>query len=115
MRISIDLFRDILIDIADHDDSFDLNCANLVYDEISQKAINYHVRLLFEEGYINAIDASDKFGYDYCCLELTLAGQLFLDKIENETIWNKTKSLIAKGASVTSIASIEQLVGTILK
>lgn len=109
MRLNLDLLREILKDVADHDGAYDLSCNNLVYDDLPRNLINYHIHLLVNEGYLKAIDASDKDGYDYLAIELTMRGQLFLEKIERSTVWNKTKEMISNGASVTTIASIEAL------
>ena len=107
MRINFDLLREILIDIAEHDGSYDLCCCNLVYGDSPRNVINYHVRLLVLDGYIKAIDTSDKTGYDYACLELTLQGQSFLDKIEANTKWAKIKQYLSDNAINITFGAIE--------
>jgi len=115
MRINLDLLREILKDVADHDGSCDLGSNNLIYDGISKETANHHIRILIDEGYLKAIDASDKLGLCYLVIELTMSGQSFFDKIENDTIWQKTKAIIANGATITGIASIEALVSSIVE
>ena len=115
MRINLDLLREILKDLANHDASYDLGTDNLVYEGISKEIATYHVRMLIDEGYLKAIDASHKLGLCYLAIKLTMQGQFFLEKIENDTVWQKTKSYILKGASITGIASIEALATSIIQ
>lgn len=115
MRINFDLSREILIDIADHDGSYDLCCDHLEYGGHNNKTINYHVHLLVNEGYIKTVDVSDKTGLDYYDLQLTLSGQFFLEKIENDSIWQKAKVLIARSSGIASIKAIELIVERVTK
>lgn len=108
MRINFDLFRNILIDIANHDGSYDLGNSNLFYEGIDNNTIAYHLHMLVDAGYIKAIDVSDKINhYNYAAIELTFSGQSFLYKIESDNLWEKIKSYLGNGAIELSFKAIE--------
>ena len=107
LRINYDLLREILLDVADHDMSYDLACNNLVYDDLPRTLINYHVHILVNEGYLKGINACSKDGYDYLCIELTMKGQAFLEKIENKSVWHQIKTYLSNNTVSISFTAIE--------
>lgn len=107
MRINYDLVREILIDIADADLDTDITNYNICTGK-DPKVIGWHIKMLIEAGYLDGINASDKFNpYDYICIELTLAGEKFLNKIENNNRWENIKSYIQNNSIDISFRAIE--------
>ncbi|WP_427112967.1 DUF2513 domain-containing protein [Megasphaera sueciensis] len=99
MQINIDLLRDILIDVSDCPTPTVRSNRSFTYPEIPQGMIDYHIHILMDAHYLKGLDASSKLNpYQYLELELTLAGQSFLDSVKNDTVWAKTKDYLKEHA-----------------
>lgn len=66
----------------------------------------YHLMLLKDGGFISYKMDETFDGYHlYDCPQLTWAGNDFLDSIENDKVWNKTKELVKqKGLEVGQLS-----------
>ena len=73
----------------------------------SKAAISYHVQLLHEKGFLQAIDASHMGpdGYEWLPQRLTWQGHEFLDNIRDPDVWRRTK----EGAKQVGGFSLEVL------
>ena len=99
MRINVDLLRGILIDVADCPFPTVRSNRSFIYPETTQGEIDYHIHLLIDNGYLKGLNASSKDApYQYLEIELTLAGQNFLDSIADNTVWEKTKKYLKENA-----------------
>lgn len=75
MRISHDLLRQILLDVANYTGTNDLETNMFYYPNFNHNVVAYHIHLLVEEGFLKAYDASDSIEpYNDTCIQLTLAG-----------------------------------------
>ena len=97
MKRDMELVRTILFAI---EDQFISGCiCNLEIDGYDQNTVGYHCQLMFENGLIDAFKAD---GYDdepmavFFVGNLTWEGYDFLEKIRQDTIWNKIKSCITQ-------------------
>jgi hypothetical protein len=95
MKRDMELVRKILFEIEETVD----NTAeyNLTIEGYIMEQVAYHCALLFEGGYIHDYEGQYCSGelYAFGVGRLTWEGHDFLDKIREDTIWNKTKDTIA--------------------
>lgn len=83
--------------------------------------IAFHMELLFEAGFVDGqmFRTIGPGPYDFSARRLTWNGNEFLDRIRNDTVWQKTKKVfVREGISMTfdlikSVAT--DVAGTILK
>ena len=115
MKKYMDLIREILLLIESKEninEYFDSNSIEI--EGYSQDEITYHIRLLFKENYIKAIDASSFDGESYLINSLTWDGHEFLDKIRNDNTWNKTKDIMKEKGLPFTLGMIKQITNVIV-
>jgi len=96
MKRDMEVIRKVLLAIEEQFE--DVAIYNLKVDDLGMKTIAYHCNLLYDAGYVSdykAQYAEDEI-YTFGVSSLTWEGHEFLDKIRDDTIWNKTKEKIAK-------------------
>lgn len=96
MKRDMDLIRELLIYIEDHSDGLPLY--DLQLEEHGIVEVAYHSRLLYEANLVSSYDqqeAEDEIIF-FSVGPLTWDGHEFLEKIRQETIWNKTKEVVTK-------------------
>jgi hypothetical protein len=104
MKLDKDLVREILLKLeADQSDPRDL--VPLEITGHSQLEIAYHVHLLADAGFLEALDLGSFDGYDWQPKHLTYTGHEFLDTVRDPEIWRETKD----GASKIGAASVQLL------
>ena len=81
----------------------------LTLDGESKAVVLYQIKLLYEAGLIDAIDASSKSGPGYFVDCLTWQGHEFLDAIRDETIWSKVKGKLSSFGGTLPFDIILQL------
>ncbi|AHG75388.1 hypothetical protein X808_8650 [Mannheimia varigena USDA-ARS-USMARC-1296] len=93
MKRNWDLIRKILLKLEEKADSISwLESTDIKgYDA---KTVAYHYKLLSNAGLIEAIDVSSLEEEDFSATSLTWQGHEFLDKIRNDSVWNKVKSTV---------------------
>lgn len=109
MKRNMDLCRLILFKIEDEYKSTALS--HLQIDGYDIEIIAYHCDLLFEAGLIKSYKstyASDKI-YFFSVGALTWEGHDFLDKIRENTIWNRTKNRIKENALPMTLEVIKTI------
>lgn len=92
MKRDMELFREILRQL---EEKVDLRLP--IHPDIegySQEQISYHIELLSQEGFVDAIDMSDDSEYHWEAIKLTNSGHDFLEAAKNETVWRKAKDKI---------------------
>lgn len=113
MKLDIDCVRDVLLEFEE----FPLNC-HTPYDfkksiaKHGESAVEYALAKLNEAGYIRADIRSFQNGlYDYYGIfDITFSGHQFLEKIRDNKVWSKTKSMASAAGSrafdvITQIAT----------
>ena len=68
----------------------------------SDKQVNYHLQLLQEAGYIDAITSRGDNMIDFDLIRLLWPGYDFLDAARDETVWNKAKETV--GSKIASVS-----------
>lgn len=101
MKRDMDLCRKILLEIEEAEEDI----LNLEIEGYSQKEIKYNCKLLYENGFIEKFEnyIDDSFSVE----ELTWAGNDYLDKIRNDNVWNKIKSVIKQQGIPMTITGIK--------
>ncbi len=110
----MDLCRLILFKIEDEYKSTALS--HLQIDGYDIEIIAYHCDLLFEAGLIKSYKptyASDKI-YFFSVGALTWEGHDFLDKIRENTMWNRTKNRIKENALPMTLEVIKTIATSLI-
>ena len=96
MQRDMELIRKILFTIEEKYVDTWLSGNEINIDGYDMKTIAYHCAILHDAGLI--YDYQGQYGGDELLFfgvgRLTWAGHEFLDKIKNDTVWNKTKGVI---------------------
>jgi hypothetical protein len=113
MKRDMDLARHILLKMEER--SYDESHKPVVVDGWSEEDIFYHVKLLYQAGLIQAIDASSTDGLCWIPTSLTWSGHEFLDAARDDTRWNRTKILIKEKAGVVGFEILKQVLVATMK
>lgn len=98
MKRDMELCRKILFRIEE--DTSGRPISDLKIEGYSAEDINYNCKLLYQEGLVE--NYTPYFRSQYSVGQLTWEGHDFLDKVREETVWNKIKDVVAqKGATLT--------------
>lgn len=98
MKRDMELCRKILFRIEE--DTSGRPISDLKIEGYSAEDINYNCKLLYQEGFVE--DYTPYFRSQYSVGQLTWEGHDFLDKVREETVWNRIKEAVAqKGATLT--------------
>lgn len=94
MKRDMELCRKILFTIEEK--YVDSALYNLEIEGYTPEQVSYNAGLLHEAGLISsyAVQNADNHLYMFGVGHLTWEGHDFLDKIREDTVWNKTKSVI---------------------
>ena len=109
IKIEMDLCRLILFKIENDYKSTAL--FNLKIDGYDMETVTYHCNLLFEAGLIKSYEpiyASNRI-YHFSVGALTWEGHDFLDKIRENTMWNRTKNSIKENALPLTLEVIKSI------
>lgn len=106
MHLDYDHIREILIRV---EEAIDKPRAQVKFDEHTNFKDFYHVNQLVNAGFLRAINASSMSGGAYIVLDLTFAGHQLLDKMRNDTIWQKTKAKVADLGGAVPLRILEKL------
>lgn len=117
MKRNFDLIRGILIDLEEWQEDVPLQTGNLLYDCISPKEINYHAKLLIDDGYIEGEIIPGNNGQPMAAilLSLTMKGHDFLENARENTIWEKVKKEAAIKTASVSLSVFQELLKAAMK
>ena len=98
MQRDMELIRKILFCIEEKYVDTWLDSNQVKIDGYDLKTVAYHCAILYDAGLVS--DYKGQYGdnelYFFGVGRLTWEGHEFLDKIKNDTVWNKTKDTITK-------------------
>lgn len=102
MKRDTELFRTILLAVENDETAVERGFIDLDIPNHSREKVSEHVRLLREDGHINATDFSSWNAPDWKPVRLTSQGHDFLDSIRDENLKEQTpnKTEISKGFPV---------------
>ena len=114
MKRNMDLCRLILFKIEAEYKSTALY--NLNFDGYDIETVAYHCKLLFNAGLLESYKPTygDNRIYAFSVGALTWEGHDFLDKIRENTIWNRTKKKIKENALPFTIEVIKSVATAII-
>ncbi|MDH2997224.1 hypothetical protein A1D22_06005 [Pasteurellaceae bacterium LFhippo2] len=108
MQRNWDLIRRILLKLEEKADPRSL----LLPDEITgfdKVTVSYHFKLLHNAQLIEATSTSTPEQYSYSAICLTWDGHEFLDKVRNDSVWNKVKGTVQSKSLDLSFDVIKQV------
>jgi hypothetical protein len=106
MERDMDLVRQILIELEQHQEP--MHPINIKAEGYSPEQIAYHVKILAQADYIEALDMSSFSGMDWRA-KLTWNGHEFLATTRNPGVWNKVKAELKDRGSSLPFSLIQQL------
>lgn len=112
MRRDWDLIRDILIAIEELPDTSSRLNANAI-NGYEAEIVSYHMSILNEAGLIVAQCSKAKPLFCFAT-SLTWSGHELLDKIKQQPVWNKAKSLIKEKSLDLSYDALKIALGAII-
>lgn len=112
MRLDLDFIRNLLIKIDSFDTYNPITNYDLTDDDTPINKINTYLSLLVEEELISAeyetyVNGSQSYRIKY----VTFKGQIFINKIKNNCLWEKYKGKITS----SEISSLSGIIEFILK
>jgi hypothetical protein len=113
MQRDMELIRSILFVIEDKYVDVGLPYSEIQIDGYDMKTIGYHCAVLHDAGLISDYNAqyADNELYFWGVGRLTWEGHELLDKIKNDTVWNRTKGII-KEKGIPFVLDAVQIIAT---
>lgn len=116
MLRDMELIRRILLIIEEkYVDTF-LRSSEIPIEGYDVKTIGYHCAILHEAGLVanyKGFYADDEL-QDFGVSRLTWDGHEFLDKIKNDTVWNKTKDTIKKKGLPFVLETVKEIATAVI-
>ncbi|WP_196598595.1 DUF2513 domain-containing protein [Pectinatus frisingensis] len=116
MRRDLDLIREMLIKI-ELADSNKRKITSEYFSSLSdnENKIIFHIELLIDAGFIEAVEIPMMKISDFCIKRLTFDGCDYLDSIRDENIWEKTKNKLKLVGSAASLEVVQYVAIDIAK
>ena len=112
MKRDMDLVRELLIGISEGKDKGGL----LKTSDYTEEQVKYHLKIMSERGLVDVkvtnVTTKDSERRDYMLGllgQLTWEGQDFLQAIEEQTVWDKTKTRLQQVGGSASMAIVKTL------
>ena len=115
MKRDLDLIRSILIEIESNKEDKTLNSSDFLYLNNDKNTIDYHLYLLNDAGYIDAIDVTC-IGHrypQYLIKWLTNDGCEYLDTIRDDSVWSKTKDKIYSVGNALTLSTVKSVASNV--
>lgn len=107
MKRDIGLIRSILLQVERHaEDSAPMQ---LRIETHSREEVSYHVRLLAQAGYIDAMCTKALADVTWVPMGFTWKGHELLDDIRDEAVWTRVKELVDDKGESASLAVLHEL------
>ncbi|MGM0124714.1 hypothetical protein IGI37_002108 [Enterococcus sp. AZ194] len=110
MKLNHDCVRQVLIDIENNMPAHDIITSNIFeeftsYKKFGEEQFSYTLAKLKEAGFISALEttADGAINIFLTINSITWEGHKFLDTIQSDTVWNKTKEKITSTVGTTSL------------
>jgi hypothetical protein len=113
MKRDMDLIRLVMIEIEKNPDP--IQPIAIKVPGYSDLEISYHVMLLAEHGFAEAINFSSNDGFEWQAQRLTFEGHEFLDAARSDTIWKTAKEKIVSATGVVTLESLKFALPLVLK
>lgn len=110
MKLNHDCVRQVLIDIEEIMPAHDIITSNLFeefdsYKKFGEEQFSYTLAKLKEAGFITVLETSADGAVNIFLTinSMTWEGHKFLDTIQSETVWNKTKEKVSSTVGSASL------------
>jgi hypothetical protein len=113
MKRDMDLVREVLLRIEEL--PFDGRFHDIAVDVQTEEEVNYHVMLLHEAGFIEAMDLSSLSGICWKPTRLTYSGHEFLDAARSDTIWQEAKAWTLKSTGTLTLEGLKLALPHVVK
>jgi hypothetical protein len=113
MKRDMDLVREILLKVEEV--PFDGRFHDIAVEGRSMDEITYHVMLLQEAGFIEAMDLSSLSGICWKPTRLTYSGHEFLDAARSDTVWQKAKARTLKSTGTLTLEGLKLALPHVVK
>jgi hypothetical protein len=91
MKRDLLLIKKLMLFLEEKENSHHISGSLIRIDDYTSAQINYHIGLLKQGGFVEAIDCSAGSNHSYMVSSLTWDGHTFLDLMKKDTTWNKAK------------------------
>lgn len=113
MKRDMDLVRCILLHVERHEE--DSAPMQLRIETHTEEEVSYHVRLLAQANYIDAMCAKGVVAAVWKPMGFTWKGHELLDDIRDEAVWARVKELVNDKGGSASLAVLHQLAADVSK
>jgi hypothetical protein len=113
MKRDMDLVREVLLKVEEL--PFDGRFHDIALGGRNEAEINYHILLLHEAGFIEAMDVSNLAGSCWKPIRLTYSGHEFLDAARSETVWRKAKEWTLKSTGTLTLEGLKLALPHVVK
>ncbi len=83
---------------------------DLAINSYSEDEVSYHIKLLYEQGLIDALDLSSSSGFCWKPRNLTWEGHNFIEAIRDDSRWEKVKSFLREGGKILTIETLKEAI-----
>jgi len=101
----MELIRKILISLEDSKQA--QGVIPLKFDGYSDDQISYHIKILAEQGIIEATDCSSLRNFTWHAKSLTWDGHDYIDAIRDEASWQKVKEWVKSTGKILTIETLK--------
>lgn len=112
VKRDMELIRKILLEIENHSYG---GWVDISFDDYEQENIIYHVMLMDEAGLIEADNLTTQEVVDWKPKRLTWEGYEFLDKIRDNSVWEKTKKTMVEKGLPFALDTVKQIASVIVE
>ena len=105
MKRDLDLIRKIIIYIEAKPDDHNLDPVEIA--GYSRETVSYHLGLLADAGYVEAVNFGGEDQQAWFVKTLTWEGHNFADLLKSESLWNQAKSALLKATGTITIESLK--------
>ena len=109
MKVDVELVRQILLKVEEM--PFDGAFHNIGVDGRSPNEIAYHVMILHEAGFVEAMD----LGLSWKPIRLTYSGHQFLDAARDDSIWEKAKTAVVERTGALTLEGLKVALPMVVK
>lgn len=113
MKRDMELIRQVMIEIEKNPDP--MQPIEIHIAGFSDLEVSYHVMLLAEHGFVEAINFTTHDGFEWQAQRLTFEGHEFLDAARSDTIWKTAKEKIVSTTGVLTLESLKFALPLVLK
>lgn len=106
MKRDMELIRKILVAMVDHPDP--MGWVPLEFEGYSDVDVSYQVKLLADQGMVEATGCCSSAGFAWRAKRLTWDGHDYVEAIRDEGRWQKVKDWIKSTGKILTLETLKQ-------